>query len=193
MTRKVFMGRTSFLEQQLSPSRSVARWHKLAILLLGFLVMTACTSTRPLNLGIQNGRLTSCPASPNCVSSDAAADDTHFIAPYRLQTQAAAGWSRLAKVVSSLPRTTVVSVTEDYLHAECKSLIFRFVDDLEFHLRPDESLIAVRSGSRLGYSDLGVNRRRVEQIRDALRAPKFDSRKFILIFQCFKGAQCDST
>ena len=79
------------------------------------------------------------------------------------------GWSQLTDTVSALPRTTIVSESEDYLHAECKSLIFRFVDDLEFHLRPDEQLIAVRSASRLGYSDLGANRRRVEQIRNALR------------------------
>ncbi|MEZ5584986.1 MAG: DUF1499 domain-containing protein [Candidatus Competibacteraceae bacterium] len=72
--------------------------------------------------------------------------------------------------MKALPRTTVVSVTEDHLHAECKSLIFRFVDDLEFHLRPNERRIAVRSASRLGYSDLGANRRRVEQVREALRA-----------------------
>jgi uncharacterized protein (DUF1499 family) len=67
-----------------------------------------------------------------------------------------------------LPRTRIVKETEDYLHAECRSALFRFVDDLELQLRPSESIIAVRSASRLGYSDLGVNRRRVEGLRESL-------------------------
>jgi len=110
-----------------------------------------------------------CPASPNCVSSDAEPDSGHFAEPYRLLVEPAEGWSQLTDTMKALPRTTIVSGAKDYLYAECKSLIFHFVDDLEFHLRPDERLIAVRSASRLGYSDLGANRRRVEQIRDALR------------------------
>jgi uncharacterized protein (DUF1499 family) len=64
----------------------------------------------------------------------------------------------------------VVSVTADYLHAQSRSLLFRFVDDIEFQLRADEQLIAVRSASRIGYYDWGVNRRRVERIRELLRA-----------------------
>jgi len=61
-----------------------------------------------------------------------------------------------------------VKETSDYLHAECRSAWFGFVDDLELHLRPSEASIAVRSASRLGYSDLGVNRRRVEDLRASL-------------------------
>jgi uncharacterized protein (DUF1499 family) len=141
---------------------------------LGFLVMAmmmnACTGARPANLGVQKGQLTPCPASPNCVASDAAADDAHFIAPYRLRLEPAQAWSQLTAVVAALPRTTVVTATEEYLHAECTSLLFRFVDDLELHLRPAARQIAVRSASRSGYSDFGVNRRRVERVRDALRA-----------------------
>ncbi len=59
-------------------------------------------------------------------------------------------------------------VTDDYLHAECSSAVFGFVDDLELHLRPAEKLIAVRSASRVGHSDFGVNRKRVEQLRSLL-------------------------
>jgi uncharacterized protein (DUF1499 family) len=70
--------------------------------------------------------------------------------------------------VSSLPRTTIVDDSGQYLHAECRSAVFRFVDDLELHLRPDEGAIAVRSASRLGYSDFGVNRGRVETLRRKL-------------------------
>ncbi|MDX1765264.1 MAG: DUF1499 domain-containing protein, partial [bacterium] len=70
---------------------------------------------------------------------------------------------------AALPGTTVVEETTDYLHAECTSALFRFVDDLEFHLRPSTHTLAVRSASRVGYSDLGVNRRRVEKLRKRLR------------------------
>jgi uncharacterized protein (DUF1499 family) len=70
--------------------------------------------------------------------------------------------------VASLSRTKIISETSDYLHAECTSAVFGFVDDLELHLRTAEGLIAVKSASRLGYSDLGVNRRRIEDLRALL-------------------------
>lgn len=151
---------------------SINRWQQLSrlgLFLVMSILMNACTGTRPANLGVQEDRLAPCPASPNCVSSDAAADSSHFVEPYQLKSDPAEGWSQLVEVVKALPRTTVVTVTEDYLHAECKSLMLRFVDDLEFHWRSAEGRIAVRSASRLGYSDFSVNRRRVEQVRDALR------------------------
>lgn len=70
--------------------------------------------------------------------------------------------------VSELPRTTIVTQTDNYLHAECQSALFGFVDDLELHLKAANAVIDVRSASRLGYSDLGVNRRRVEDLRSQL-------------------------
>lgn len=111
--------------------------------------------------------LPSCPSTPNCVSSDAA-DETHRVKPYRLTAEPAEAWKTLKKIVLALPRTTIRTATQDYLKAEVRSRIFRFVDDLEFQLRADENIIAVRSASRVGYSDLGVNRRRVEKIRELL-------------------------
>ena len=127
----------------------------------------SCAGTRPVNLGIKDGRLAACPASPNCVSSDAA-DAAHGITPFELVAPPADGWRGLRAVLDSLPRTKIVSITDDYLHAECSSAVFGFVDDLELHLRPVEKLIAVRSASRLGHSDFGVNRKRVEQLRSLL-------------------------
>jgi uncharacterized protein (DUF1499 family) len=79
------------------------------------------------------------------------------------------GWTaardRLVGLISEMKRTRVVAVQEGYIHAECRSRIFRFVDDLEFFFVPDESLIHIRSAARSGYSDFGVNRKRVEEIR----------------------------
>jgi uncharacterized protein (DUF1499 family) len=71
--------------------------------------------------------------------------------------------------VAALPRTKIVTATDDYLHAECRSAVFGFVDDLELHLRPAQSSVAVRSAARLGRSDFGVNRRRVENLRSILQ------------------------
>jgi len=70
-----------------------------------------------------------------------------------------------------MKRTTIVAEKEDYLHAEAKSLIFRFVDDVEFYFPATEKLIHVRSASRVGHSDLGVNRKRVEEIRSRFARP----------------------
>ena len=71
-------------------------------------------------------------------------------------------------LVADLPRTKIITQGPDYLHAECRSAVFGFVDDLELHLRPDNNIIAVRSAARLGYSDLGVNRKRDEGLRAKL-------------------------
>jgi uncharacterized protein (DUF1499 family) len=79
-------------------------------------------------------------------------------------------WPAVRAAVLSLPRTQIVAESGDYLHAECSSAVFGFVDDLELHLRPQGGLIAVRSASRLGYRDFGVNRKRVEKLRAVLAA-----------------------
>ncbi len=113
-------------------------------------------------------RLAPCPASPNCVSSDAR-DARHAIAPLALAAPPQEAWRAARDAVAALPRTRIVEETADSLHAECRSALFGFVDDLELELRAAEGAIAVRSASRLGYSDLGVNRRRVESLRAALR------------------------
>jgi uncharacterized protein (DUF1499 family) len=67
-----------------------------------------------------------------------------------------------------LPRSQIITVTDDYVHAECRSAVFGFVDDLELHLRLGQNSIAVRSASRLGHGDFGVNRKRVESLRTLL-------------------------
>jgi len=131
-------------------------------------LLLACTTVKSTASGGQDDKLPPCPASPNCVSSDAT-DEAHRVEPYRLLVAPQQGWQTLLEVVVALPRTTVVTKTEDALHAESRSAIFGFVDDVEFQLRPADKTIAVRSASRLGYWDLGVNRRRVEQIRRLLR------------------------
>ena len=115
------------------------------------------------------GRLASCPDSPNCVSSDAA-DPSHHVPPFAIILPVNEAWRLVREAVNDIPRTTITEVTDNYLHAECRSMVFRFVDDLELELRPGEGIIAVRSASRTGYSDFGVNRSRVERLRSVLQS-----------------------
>ncbi|MBE9105072.1 DUF1499 domain-containing protein [Nostoc cf. edaphicum LEGE 07299] len=120
------------------------------------------------SLGVDNGHLSSCPASDNCVVSQNA-DEKHAIDPIPYHVDRNAAREILLKVIGVVPRTEIVEQTDNYIHALSKSRIFKFVDDVEFYLPPNESVIHLRSASRVGESDLGVNRRRVEQIRLALR------------------------
>ena len=110
--------------------------------------------------------LAACPDTPNCVSSQAT-DGAHAVAPLRYRANAADAMQRLRAIVGGLPRTRVVSATDYYLHVEFTSAILRFVDDVEFRVDASQRLIHVRSASRVGHYDFGVNRRRVEAIRQA--------------------------
>lgn len=105
-----------------------------------------------------------CPSSPNCVSTQAQ-DAGHAIVPFRYQKTRPEAKEALKAVIQSLPRTKLVEEDETYLHFEFTSLLFRFVDDVEFLLDDEAKTIHFRSASRTGYGDLGVNRRRMEDIR----------------------------
>ena len=116
---------------------------------------------RPADLGVKNGRLAPCKRSPNCVSSQAdPSDREHYIAPLK------ASMEDVRKAVESLPRTRVVLAHPNYLYAEFRSRLLGYVDDVEFFF--DGSAIQVRSASRLGRRDFGVNRARIEQLRRML-------------------------
>jgi len=141
----------------------------LRIIVASLVVMPlfSCSGTRPVNLGIREGSLALCPSTPNCVSSDAT-DSAHAIPAFQLAVPAVEAWRVLRATLDRLPRVQIVTVTDDYVYAECSSAFFGFVDDLELHLRASQSIIAVRSASRLGHSDFGVNRKRVENLRGLL-------------------------
>ncbi|MBW4684258.1 MAG: DUF1499 domain-containing protein [Komarekiella atlantica HA4396-MV6] len=122
---------------------------------------------RPSNLGVSNGKLAPCPNSPNCVSSQSS-DATHQIAPLSISNSEGA-IATLKGIIQSLPRTKIITESQDYLYAEFKSALMGFVDDVEFYLDRKTNVIHVRSASRLGQSDLGVNRQRIETIRANLK------------------------
>lgn len=133
--------------------------------------MGLLSGKRPRTLGARGGRFAACPATPNCVSSQASrADTTHYISPIAFSGTPEEAWRTLAEAVRELPRAVVVNMENDYLHAELSSRVFGFVDDLECVLDPPSRLIHVRCAARLGSSDFGVNRKHVELLRMRVRS-----------------------
>ena len=112
-------------------------------------------------------KLSPCPDSPNCVSSQSS-DKAHFIEPLHYTGNLADARQKLINVLENAKRVHLAKVDMNYIHAEFRSSIFRFVDDVEFLFPPDKNIIHVRSASRKGYYGFGANRRRVEQIRSTL-------------------------
>ena len=124
----------------------------------------ACSGQRPTNLGVKDGTLAPCSSSPNCVSSQAS-DTDHRVDPLVYRGQPADGIERLKGVLQTMEQAEIITETDDYLYAEFTSGLMGFVDDVEFFLDPGAQIIHVRSASRLGHSDLGANRARVDAIR----------------------------
>ena len=115
---------------------------------------------RPGNLGVKDGRLAPPRRSPNCVSSQADPDDReHYIQPIAFRGP----MSQVKKALLEMPGVTLVEERPDYLYAEFRSRLLRFVDDVELLL--GDGVVHVRSASRLGRRDFGVNRARVEALR----------------------------
>jgi uncharacterized protein (DUF1499 family) len=134
-------------------------------LLLTF--VSACAATPPPTATPQGGDLLPpCPSSPNCVSSEAT-DPGQRVEPLTFQGDPARAMDRLHQVIVAMPRTRIVEADPESIQAEFTSLIFRFVDDVQCRLNRKAGVIEIRSASRVGYSDLGANRRRVEAIRQA--------------------------
>jgi uncharacterized protein (DUF1499 family) len=124
------------------------------------------SGTRPSNLGVKDGKLAPCPTSPNCVSSQADPSDAeHAIAPLSYSSTPGEAIAALKGIIQGLERTEIIEESDTYLYAEFTSALMGFVDDVEFYAEPGSGTIHVRSASRLGQSDLGVNRSRIETIR----------------------------
>jgi uncharacterized protein (DUF1499 family) len=121
---------------------------------------------RPDNLGAKNGRLAPVRSSPNNVSSQAdPADAEHYIAPIAFKGGASAAMVAVKKAVAGMAGATVVREEANYLYAEYRSKLMGFVDDVEFVYDEAAGQIHVRSASRLGRRDFGVNRARAESLR----------------------------
>lgn len=142
-------------------------------LVAAFVLWSGCAAPRPDNLGVNGGRLFDCPSSPNCISSQAdPADSEHYAAPLSFEGAAPAAWERAKAAALSLAGARLFEEREGYAAFEYTSRVMRFVDDLELSLDAPAKSIHVRSASRIGYSDLGANRKRVEALRAAFESTR---------------------
>jgi uncharacterized protein (DUF1499 family) len=135
---------------------------RFALMAIGLLGLFGCSGERPNNLGAREGLLAPCPSSPNCISSQAK-EERQRIAPLVFRGDPDEAFAHLKRVLSGRSDTTIVDDLPDYLRVELRTMLF--VDDGEFLLDRTNQVIHVRSASRLGYSDLGKNRSRLEAIR----------------------------
>jgi len=127
--------------------------------------MSLLSGKKSSYLGHKQGQLAACPKSPNCVSSQTLGKAN--IDPLIFTGSSSTAWAALTNVMNGHKGASQTEVSDIYMHIECKTPLLGFVDDLEFCLDDQKKTIHVRSASRLGYSDLGKNRQRVEQIRSA--------------------------
>lgn len=134
------------------------------LLLGGILLATVLLSRRRPELGPVEGALRPCPGSPNCVNSQAH-DAEHAIAPFSFDGDPDEAFASLVRLIESQPGARVLTAEDGYARAELATPVLRFVDDLELLLDPAAGVIHVRSASRVGHSDFGTNRRRVEELR----------------------------
>ena len=132
--------------------------------------MSLFSGKRPRNLGVNHGRLASCGRRLNCVSSQADPGDAQrYVAPIRVKGAAAEAIAAARRAVESMARARVVREEGNYLHAEFRSRLMGYVDDVEFLFDAKAGALHVRSASRLGRRDFGVNRERVEALRARLQ------------------------
>ena len=136
----------------------------VAVPIILTVILLSCAGKRPASVGLTGGRFLPCPKSPNCVSS-MSEEQTHYIEPFNYPSGKRHALQTLQRVLADLDPATIIAQSDDYLHVEFKSRYLGFVDDVEFYLPNNEPLIHIRSASRMGYSDLGVNRKRMNSLR----------------------------
>jgi uncharacterized protein (DUF1499 family) len=147
-------------------SNNSRRIFGLALCACFLLTFAQCSGRKSDVAGITDGKLAQCPDSPNCVSSQSE-DPSHFVEPLRYNGSLLAAKKKLSRLLASIGRVEMITEEKNYFHVTFTSGVFRFVDDVEFYFVDGAPLIHVRSASRLGYYDLGANRRRIEKIRKA--------------------------
>ncbi len=139
----------------------------IGFVIVGRFFAVPALSPRPDNLGWRgaNEGFKHCPDAMNCVSTTADQNTRFYIEPIPFSGTVEAANLALVDVINNMPRTEIVSNTGDYIYTEYTSLTMGFIDDTEFYFDTENNVIQVRSASRLGYGDAGVNRKRVETIR----------------------------
>lgn len=117
------------------------------------------------SIGLKDGKLKPCPKSPNCVSSQSL-DAKHKLDPLKYTGTIEEGKERIKEIISTFKRTRLVTEQSNYLHYEFRTATFKFVDDVEFYFDDADKLIHFRSAARLGWSDLGVNKKRMLKVSE---------------------------
>jgi len=149
--------------------KTIAYFAGSVILAVCFVFATlSLVSRKQSAAGLQAGRLHQCPDSPNCVSSEHP-HPTAYIEPFRFEISAGQAMQRIRQVIVA-QGGQVMTVRDEYIHAIFVSKLFRFIDDVEIRLDADSRQLHVRSASRVGHSDLGMNRQRIERLRTAFHA-----------------------
>lgn len=143
---------------------------KLCVMLFSMVFFVACSGGAK-GLGVRDGKLSPCPGSPNCVVSQGTGG-SHYVDPIEYAGTRDEAFEKLKNIILSQKQAKIIKETDDYMHVEYRSKLFRFVDDVEFYFPENASVIHMRSASRVGYSDLGVNRKRMEDIRSLFKSSK---------------------
>lgn len=137
---------------------------KIALTLAISISLTACSGSRPTDIGVNQNQLKACPSSPNCVSSfSQISDEIHYISPVTSVDEEK--WKYFKHQVMGLNWLSVVESQPDYLYLEATSDLMKFVDDVEIYWKRADQTVHFRSASRLGYGDMGVNRERIEKLK----------------------------
>jgi uncharacterized protein (DUF1499 family) len=129
------------------------------------IIFFGCAGKRPTDIGLKDGKLTPCPKKPNCVVSQTQ-DKKHYTEPIAYSCTKGEAIEKIKAIIKAQKRIKIIEQKENYLRVEFTTALMRYVDDVEVYF-PDEKVIHVRSASRLGYHDMGLNRRRIEKIRQA--------------------------
>jgi len=135
------------------------------VLIFSIVLFIGCGRTVPEGLGLTNNKLSECPDSPNCVSTQTEKTEAQ-IEPIRYKVDDETAYKLLLQVIEGNKLANVISKTNTYIHAAYHTKRKIFIDDVEFLIDGDANLIHFRSASRVGHSDLGVNRKRMESIRN---------------------------
>lgn len=174
MPLKIAMLRIQMNETEIAPvarisfaRRVVRKVIVLTLISVAGLMVMSMTAARPSHLGLHGGKLSPVPDSPNCVST-MTEKSAYKIDPIDVSGVDQPLEKLKAAISKAIPRAKLVTEDGNYLHYEFTSLLFRFVDDGEFLLDEDRNVIEFRSSSRVGYSDMGANRKRMEKIRSAM-------------------------
>lgn len=141
----------------------------IVVLIVGLCIYVVLQNRLPEGLGVTDGFLKPCPTSPNCVSTQAKREDTvHYAEPIVYTGERKATQLSVEFYMLNKGNARIVSSTLGYVHFEVKSRLIGYIDDVEFYFPESDKIVHLRSASRVGYSDGGVNRERVRKIRSLL-------------------------